>query len=494
VLSSPRIGAVPPKPLNSRRKATLSPRLAAGALALLLLSGGGSACRKEGNAAPRRIFFITVDTLRADHLGAYGYRRQTSPYLDQLAKRSVVFDWAVVQWPKTGPSFASIFTGKYPHSTGLTHQAAITIPDAYLTLPQFLKNQGFTNVAVNANGVLNADLGWNRGFDEYLETRTAFKQAADTPQDYRNTMNARRVNELALPLLEKHRGDDRLFAWIHYCDPHTPYLLPPGVDNPFLADSAAADPTPVDFTTGEGVQIGDHTQLGFYTAQYDANVMVVDQAVAALMGKLEELRLLDDALVIFTADHGESLGEHGYFLGHGRLPYNPTARVPLFLWRKGIAPGRVARPVELLDLYPTLNALAAPAKQVAGLEGRSLRPFLDGKTPPDGAFTYAFSAAGGGSPLTHFRTVQDERWKLVFHPPLPTKKGDRPALWELYDLDADPLEAKNVFQDGDSQARRLNVALRDWMGDRLWIRPPKGFVQAHSEETLKALKALGYIH
>jgi len=460
----------------------------------LLLGGGGAGCRRDGGT-PRieRVFLITVDTLRADHLGTYGYRRPTSPYLDELAKRSVAFDWAITQWPKTGPSFASMFTGQYPHTTGLTHQAAVNIPEGYLTLPQFLKNQGFATVGVNANGVLNSDLGWNRGFDEYLETRSFFPQASDAPQDYRNTMNALRVNELALPLLEKHRGDAKLFAWIHYCDPHTPYLLPPGVENPFLSEPAAQDPTPVDFTTGEGAEIGDHAQLGYYVAQYDANIQVVDRAIAALMRKLEELRLLDGALVIVTADHGESLGEHGYFLGHGRLPYNPTARVPLLVWKQGISPARVARPVELIDLYPTIAELAAPRREVAGLEGKSLAPFVAGREPGPERFVYAFSAAGGGSPLTHFRTVQDDRWKLVFHPPLPTKKGERPARWELYDLAVDPLEASDRFTEGDSQARRLNVVLRDWMGDRLWIRPPKGFVREHSDETLKALKALGYI-
>ena len=463
------------------------------ALAGLLLAGGVTCRRGAGSGAVRRVFLITVDTLRADHLGTYGYRRPTSPYLDEFAKRSVAFEWAIVQWPKTGPSFASMFTGLYPHTTGLTHQAAIDIPEGYLTLPQFLKNQGYSTVAVNANGVLNTDLEWNRGFDEYLETRTHFPAASDAPQDYRNTMNARRVNELALPLVEKHRGDDRLFAWIHYCDPHTPYLLPPGVDNPFLAEPQAQDPTPVDFTTGEGAEIGDHTTLGYYVAQYDANVKIVDEAIAALMKKLEELRLLDDALVIVTADHGESLGEHGYFLGHGRLPYNPTARVPLMIWRKGISPSRVSRPVELLDLYPTIAELAAPKKPPGTLEGKSLVPFLRGESSAGERFQYAFSAAGGGSPLTHFRTVQDERWKLVFHPPLETKKCERPARWELYDLAADPLETRDLFREDDSQVRRLNVVLRDWMGDRLWIRPPKGFVRAHSEETLKALKALGYI-
>ncbi len=456
--------------------------------------GGGAACRPRGSErAPKRVFLITVDTLRADHLGTYGYRRPTSPYLDELARRSVVFDWAITQWPKTGPSFASMFTGMYPHTTGLTHEAAIEIPAGLVTLPQFLASQGFATVGVNANGVLNSDLGWDRGFDEYLETRKLFPRQSDADQDYRNTMNARRVNELALPLLERHRGAARLFAWIHYCDPHAPYLLPPGVDNPFLGDAEAGDTRPVKFTPGAAAPIAGHKELGFYVAQYDANVRIVDEAIAVLMRRLEELQLLDDALVIFTADHGESLGEHGYFLAHGRLPYNPTARVPLFLWRQGVAARRVAQPVELVDLYPTIREAVAPQSPVPGLEGRSLLPFVRGSKVPAEAFRFAFSAAGGGSPLTHFRTVQDERFKLVFHPARTTRKGERPALLELYDLAADPLETRDLFREDDRQARRLNVALRAWMGDRLWIRPPKGLEVQHSEETLKELRALGYI-
>src|SRR5688572_22791413 len=120
--------------------------LAAALVAVLLTS-----CRAREAARPiRRVFLITVDTLRADHLGMHGYARATSPYLDRLAADSVVFDMAIAQWPKTGPSFASMFTGQYPLTTGLTHHAAIRVPEAYLTLPEFLQSQGFATVAVNS--------------------------------------------------------------------------------------------------------------------------------------------------------------------------------------------------------------------------------------------------------------------------------------------------------------------------------------------------------
>lgn len=468
------------------------------ALLLTALAASLSGCPSHPDP-PRRVFLITVDTLRADHLGAYGYRRNTSPYLDTLAKKSVLFERAIVQWPKTGPSFASMFTGQYPQTTGFTHKADIRIRDEYLTLPEFFAGRGYRTVAVNSNGVLNSDLGWNAGFDEFLETRVAFGLGLGTQVSYRGTMNALKVNELALPLLEKHAASDRLFAWIHYSDPHTPYLLPEGFGNPFLGDPYFTGKRLVELENPEAVEIEGQRELRFYVAQYDANILVVDRAIERLMARLGELGLLADALVIVTADHGESLGEHDYYLEHGRLPYNPTLHVPLFVYRTdGQGAGRrIAEPVELLDLYPTLRELVAPRAPVAGLEGKSLAALLGGEGPSAearAAFRYAFSGAGGGSPLTHYRSVQDSGWQLVFHPPFTGKKGDLPAKTELYDLTQDPLAAHDLAATDPERTRRMMQVLAKWMDGRLWISPPKGLAAKNSEDTLKALKALGYVN
>src|SRR5688572_1235535 len=182
---------------------------------------------KLAEDAPRHVFLITVDTLRADHMSLYGYPRQTSPRLSELAGGGVVFEHAIAQWPKTGASFASMFTGQYPQTTGLTHKAAVRIPEEYLTLPELFQESGYTTLAVNSNAVLAAQFGWNDGFDEFLETWGG----GDFPEDphvFRKLVHAPRVNELALPLLEKHAKDDRLFVWLHYTDPHAPYMLPEG--------------------------------------------------------------------------------------------------------------------------------------------------------------------------------------------------------------------------------------------------------------------------
>ncbi len=462
-----------------------------------LLVVGVAGC--GGDDSPRRVFFLTVDTLRADHLGHYGYGRDTSPFLDRMAADSVVFERALVQWPKTGASFASMFTGQYPHTTGLTHKADIRIPPGYLTLPEFFREHGFTTVGVNSNGVLNTDLGWDRGFDEYLETRTSFGMGEGTQASYRGTMNADRVNELALPLLEKHQHAKKLFAWIHYSDPHTPYLLPPGVENPFLNDPLYVGERQAVIERPAEVQLDGSTDLKYYVAQYDANIRVVDQAIAGLVAHLAEQGLLESSLIVVTADHGESLGEHEYYFEHGKLAYNTTLRVPLiFHWPEGrVAKRRISQPVELVDLYPTLRDLVAPKSEVAGLEGQSLLPFL-GAAPPSSeqleTFRLAFAAAGGGAPLTHFRTVQDERWQLVFHPARTTKKGEElPIRYELYDLEADPLAAHNLEGQHPEISRRLTQNLARWMNGRLRIQPPKGLASENSEATQKALKALGYL-
>ena len=482
--------------VHLRRSALL---LAAGSL---VLAGGLVGCgEKTRSQTPRRVLLITVDTLRADHLNAYGYPRATGEATGRLAAGGVLFERAISQWPKTGPSFASMFIGQYPQSTGLTHKAAIRIPDGYLTLPEFMAAHGFTTVAVNSNAVLSKELGWDRGFSEYEQTWDLAPALSADPVEYRRTMNAARVNELALPLLAKHKDDAHLFAWIHYSDPHAPYLLPDGVANPFLGDRWDVGDRRPDFSDDPDAKaMGADQPLHYYVSLYDANVWFADQKIGELLAAAKQMGLLDDAVVVFTADHGESLGEHDYYFGHGRLPYNTCAHVPLIVSFPGggvPAGARVDRPVELVDLYPTLAALVAPGTKVPGLEGRSLLPLLTGdaaaRTQGNAAFSLAFSEAGGGTPTTHFRSVQDGEWKLIYHPRITAGKRSRPQTYELYHLSVDPGETTDVFAADAEPVRRLHRDLFSWMKGSDWIRLPRNEIEAHNDETKKALKALGYV-
>lgn len=473
-------------------------RLLLAASLLPLLLGGCRGKSAEPELPPlRRVFLVTVDTLRADHLSLYGYPRATSPDLDRLAATGTVFDRAIAQWPKTGPSFASMFTGRYPQSTGLTYRAALTIPASYLTLPEFFQQAGYKTVGVVSNAVLAARFGWNTGFDEFAESWGGGEHPED-PEQFRHLLSAPRVNQVALPLLERHAKSDKLFVWLHYSDPHAPYILPDGVANPFLDDRLYTGDAKIDLRQAEvvkGKKLGDHEDLKHYVAQYDANVLVADRAIRAALDRARELGLLDDALIVFTADHGESLGEHGLYFEHGPLPYNTTSHVPLFFvdTRKGAkipAGQRIGRPVELVDLYPTLRDLVAPGRTVEGLEGKSLLPFFADR--PDEAavepFRRAFSEAGGRWNQAYFTSVQEERWKLVYRRP-GRKAANQAVQYELYDLAADPLETRDLAAGQLDQARRLRRELLGWMKSTAGQDLQQG---TESEEQNKALKALGY--
>jgi arylsulfatase A-like enzyme len=463
--------------------------------ASLLGCQGGPGEEPAASASPRRVFLITVDTLRADHMSLYGYPRETSPRLAQLAAGGVTFDRAIAQWPKTGSSFASIFTGLYPHTTGLTHKAALRIPEEYTTLPELFQESGFTTLAVQSNAVLASRFGWNDGFDEYLETWGGgdFPQ---NPKEFRPLAHATKVNELALPLLRRHKDAERLFVWLHYSDPHAPYMLPPGEANPFLDDDAfrAAAERTVPRRVTRGYTLDGRDDLKYYVAQYDANVRVADAAIQRVLDEARALGLLEDSLIVFTADHGESLGEHNSWFEHGPLPYNTTAHVPLFFVRDGLPAGRrVGRPVELVDLYPTLLDLVFPKKKISGLEGQTLLPFLEagaGAGPKAGfdGFVQAFSSAGRRPDL--YNSVQEGTWKLVYNS---GGKRSRAASsptggFELYDLNQDPLETNNLAASRTEELRRLRRDLMAWMKTARAMGDEED-VDAEAE---KALRALGY--
>ncbi len=467
-------------------------------LALVLGACGGPVSPEATLEPPRRILLITVDTLRADHLGIYGYARDTSPNLDRMAGQGVLFERAIAQWPKTTPSFASIFTGQYPRTTGMTHRAAKWLSDDYRTLAEMIREAGYWTAAVVSNPMLSSELGWDQGFEKYVETWKIEENLGASPVQYRTVVNALRVNELAAPVLEQAAQRERAFLWLHYSDPHAPYILPPGWENPFLGDPFDTQDEVVEKMPSAS-RIGSHDRLGFYIAQYDANIRVADRLIDEVLAEAESLGLLDDSLIVFTSDHGEALGEHEDYFRHGAFAYNTESHVPLFFLfdQEPQAPRSVDLPVELLDLYPTLSELLE--SDATGLEGESLLPFLTGfegagRVDPQ-RFRYAFTEAGQPMVLrSYYRSVQDPRWKLIFHPPVShTKKGQAPALIELYDLDRDPLEQDNLAGQHEDHFNRLWGTLTLWMAEGGGEVSEMEEGEGHSEETLEALRALGYV-
>src|SRR6185369_906343 len=315
------------------------------------------------------IVLITIDTLRADHLSAWGYMRQTSPNIDRLAAEGVRFDQAAVQWPKTTPSFASIFTATYAKDNGIVRTAGQPISCQFLTFPEVLQKQGYTNIAIVANAAVGSEFFFNQGFDQYIET-WKLPHGADNADPNR----AEAVTNLAVSQLEKlQKSGKPYFLWVHYLDPHFPYEPPPGARDKFQNDShfdPSAQVPPSDkpkqqmFGVGSEHILEGHTDLAFYLARYDAEIAYTDAQIGRLLDEMKKRNMLGKTLTAFTADHGESLGDHGYYFDHGRFSFQTCLHVPLVLHYPGVIKPRVDKqPAELIDLAPTLLEAAGVALQ-----------------------------------------------------------------------------------------------------------------------------------
>jgi arylsulfatase len=461
------------------------------ACALLLLVGlhGADAALAGHRSRPRlNVLLVTIDTLRADHLGAYGYDRATSPHIDALARESVLFSRAQSPWPLTTPSFAAMLTGTYGHTNGIMRTTGQRLPDRALTLAELLRAGGYRTLAAVGNVNLASVFNFDQGFDRYLELWREHDDARTRVTTARGLDLLRSAAASAQPF----------FLWVHFFDPHARYRPPSPYDHLFVGD-AYYDPSrraPLHVGRRDdmggipaSVALGHEDHVAYYVAQYDGEIRYVDEQVGRLLAGLSDTGLADRTLVVLTADHGESLGDHDYYFEHGRLPYDDCAHVPLIVRAPGVgrAGSRIAAPVGLVDLLPTVLDLAGlPADDRA--EGHSLRRLLesgDAGTPPSFAFTES------GFARDYQRSITGSRYKLVFVP----DAGDRRLMTgrrlELYDLAADPGETRNVLDEHPEIAAELEHRLFRWMreaGPGAAPPPPVGIDALAAGE----LRSLGY--
>jgi arylsulfatase A-like enzyme len=458
--------------------------LLAGCLAAALTGCGQAGRRQPAPAAaapplpsPSNILLLTVDTVRADHLSSYGYRRRTSPVIDRLAAEGVRFDQSAVQWPKTTPSFASMFTSTYSKDNDIVRKVGIAVPCGFEMLAKALKRRGYATRAVVSNGALASEFNFDQGFDTYLETWKLPPHAGLDPN------HAEAVTRLAVGLLDglaRDQGARRpWFLWVHYIDPHFPYAPPGRWRDLFQGDRFFDGSVKVPVATdrpkmqmggiGRDEVLDGHDDLAFYVARYDAAIAYADAEIGELLGEMRRRGLLAHTLTVFTSDHGESLGEHGYYFDHGRFAFQTCLRVPLVFHYPGVLAPRVdARPVELLDLAPTLlEAAGAELPGGAWKQGRSLTPRL---RPAGSAATgLAFSEAGWETNGKWQKAVRDGRFKLIFAQTYHEQRwiGGEGVRFALFDLAADPLETRNVADRFPAERDRLKRAL--W----LWNLAPK---------------------
>lgn len=485
-----------------RRDPAASVLLLAWLLPLVAACGGERGGAGAGAQRPPDVLLLTIDTLRADHLSAWGYVRPTSPTLDGMAAEGTRFAFAQAQRPKTGPSFTSMFTGGYCSDHGVRR---IGQPAACSMrfLAEEMKELGYQTHAVVANAALARDFYFDQGFDTYIETWEV--QPHEPGLD---PTGAEAVTDLAAATVERMAEDRPFFLWVHYVDPHEPYTPPEPFKDLYQGDEHSGAPVVVPVSrrntrqswNGIGTKqvLEGRTDLPFYVARYDAEIRYVDAEIARLLDALRKRGFYDRMLTVMTSDHGESLGEHNYWFDHGMFGFQTCLHVPLVVRLPGLARrGLDTGPVELVDLAPTILEIAG--KRLRGgtwRRGRSLLPRLRGESPP--ARPVAFAEAGYSSRDGWIRVATDGRFAL--HRLIDRADRRRVARadveYALFDLAADPGETRDVAGLHAQDLARLRGALAAWEGDDPMPMGRDRFDcgdRAMESETEAQLRALGYL-
>jgi arylsulfatase A-like enzyme len=383
---------------------------------------GGSWWRMT-RPAPIGVVLITLDTTRADRLSPYGLMDVSMPHLERLAREGIVFDQASSVAPLTLPAHCSIFTGLFPPRHGVRENADLALASGHTTLAEILQRQGFKTAAFVGSVVLDPERGLKQGFDEYGGvSQTTLKGRATSMAAETRQRRADEVIDAATRWLGRLRqgyggqGSSHFLLWTHLNDPHRPYDPP----EPFRSR---------------------------YLDPYIGEIAFADSQIGRLLDALEQRQLLDQTVLIVAGDHGESLGEHGE-RDHGIFVYESVLRVPLIIRAPGLAPRRVGEVARLVDVMPTiLDMLGLPAPAMDGVSlfdvMRGRRQNMDLEVFAESTYPLRF----GWSPL---RALRGGRYKLIDAP--------RP---ELYDLERDPYEQRNLYEEAgrhqlaDAMMRRV---------------------------------------
>ena len=473
----------------------------------------------RGEIGPRNqdvpnVLLVIVDAMRQDVLGCYGNARVKTPHIDRLAKEGVVFENAFVQVPWTWPSFGSILTGKYPRRHGLMKMRAdVTLPEKNRTLPMVLKDSVKADGtrlededwvgATFHTGTLTAASGLLGGFDLRYEATaghdlvvlenawSTFRSGlllAIVPNKLRQHLELGGTGEEARKWIEGNE-DRRFFAMVHLYSTHTPYD-PPEEFRSMYCDPKYSGPVAAFYAEHRKIlEAGDYKPTLADVRQiqnlYYGGVSQADALIGGLVEALSEGGILDETLVIVTADHGESLGEQGLW-EHGHM-VQTNLRIPLVMRLPGKIPRgtRVGAIVDEIDILPTVCDLLGLRPAEETIDGRSAAPLVRGEAESIRSHSFAENA--------FHSTVQDARWKLW----VPRKLLAGQATWEemqpkLYDLREDPEEKFDRLGRNPDDAQRLYAVLRDW-SEKLPIPPDALLLTPRDiENQHNLLRGLGY--
>lgn len=468
---------------------------------------------KEGAKQRPNILLITIDALRPDHLGCYGYHRDTSPHIDKLAREGVIFTQAISQGPETVLSLPSLMTSLYPSQHGI-HKLGRAYRISAPTLAEVLDKNGYYSVGFVAHSL--DDSGIRRGFDLI---------------DFDHRYNAGTVTGKTIDWLSKNRGK-RFFLWLHYIDTHAAYLPPAPYDTLFVpvglkdkggkflkkkyfwildygiyhSESSPGNkdekisgdkvflkpnlevrktdarhrnfPAHVSVVTKQTFE-GNLTEEDrqYYISQYDGELRFVDDQIGVLLEGLRDLGLDEETLIILCSDHGENLADYGGYFFHAGSLHDILLRVPLIInYRELSANKTIESQVQLIDIMPTILDLLKIRADVR-MEGTSLLPLIRGKKVK--LKDYAFSEIYG---VNNARSVRTEDWKLIYY-----LDNDR---YELFNLRTDPWERHNLIYSQREEFGILKSELKKWMRKTVPVRPA---LSAPVDEGVREkLRSLGY--
>ncbi len=415
------------------------------------------------------IILLSIDTLRADRLGAYGYKRPTTPNIDAFAKESSVFLNAVTAAPWTLPSHLSMLTGLYPSVHGVSRSRGQRLAKDIPLLAEVLKKQGYKNFAYTAGGYLSAAYGFDRGFDEYFPKKHR-KLSGD--KGFNSTISRTQAR------IEEFHGKEPFFIFMHTYDVHCPYTPPEPYFSQFKSEGAEfITPNRCGNPSYNNMNLTPANGL-FLSDRYDGAVRWVDDLFGNFFRFLKEKNILEDTVVIITSDHGEEFFEHGR-IGHQSSLYRELLMVPLIVKVPGASAREIKSHVNVVDIYPTILALAG-VEMERKMDGISLLDFVKGDRADIPFRSFEFSE---NDRVVTLRSSIAADSHFIWN--LETGKGS------LFDFMSDPLEKLDQAEKKVAEAKAAEVRLAEFLKNM-----SKHDVEEASDdepEHLEHLKALGYL-
>lgn len=422
------------------------------------------------------IILITLDALRPDHLGSYGYVRTTSPTIDNLANNGTIFTNAIASGAQTATSNASLITSTYPFIHGIRDWGYQFSPDTPKTLPVILKHHGYDTAFISDHVLFSLIKDFEKGFDTFNTI------IAIPPPTFQTRVVE--ITDWAISWLQAH-NKKKFFLWLYYLTPHGPYIPDEPFNKMFVLDKFynkektapisgnLFDQSPIG-AIPKYLAIDGIREIDFYIAQYDGEIRRADAQIARLLLELNKLGLDKNTLVIINSDHGESMGEHARYFCHANSLYDELVKTTLILHGTNKIPHnlKIDHQVRNIDIMPTILDLIKIKS--AGMQGQSLLPLMNGTTRTASAF--AFSEQG---PLLSVRT---KRWKLIY--------DEHNQQYELYDLINDPGERTNIAGQRTAVFRHLQRQLNNYLARSKQLRPI--MKSPLNPEALERLHALGY--